>query len=295
MPKTMLFIFNPYTGGGRLKNKLMQILCEFADAGYMVTTCPTTAMGDARRFAQNAQDYDLVVCCGGDGTLNEVVDGIRHHKTPPLVGYIPGGTTNDFAASLLLPKSDMLTAARRIIHPKKIFQCDIGLFNEQAFTYVAAFGAFTDVPYRTKQKFKNVLGYFAYILEAASRLPTLRTSHVALRCDGCEIEDDFLVGMITNSSSLAGFSFPNKQRPHLDDGLFEVLLVHRPTHLSDLGALSAALLTRNVAHPGLTTLRASSIAVTGAEPIAWTLDGEFGGECAQANITVLPKSLHICI
>lgn len=292
----MLFIFNPHTGGGRLQGKLMSILCEFSAAGYEVTVHPTQAQGDAENAAAGADNiYNVVACCGGDGTLNEVVNGLLQCKNPPLLGYIPGGTTNDFASSLGLPKTDMLAAARRITQPRKHFAFDVGRMNGRAFTYVAAFGAFTDVSYGTPQKFKNMLGYFAYILEGVQKLPNLRPLHAVVETDGGQvIEDDFIYGMVSNSVSVGGFSFASNRKIRLDDGEFEVLLLRHPQNLSEFRELSAALVSRNITSPSLTALKARSLVVTSPEKISWTLDGEFGGAHTKAEIQVLHKALTIC-
>lgn len=292
----LLFIFNPATGAGRLRGKLMQILCLFSAGGYDLHVFPTEGPGDAARVVKDhAAGHSLVVCCGGDGTLNEVVEGLSTLEAPPELGYIPGGTTNDFASSLHLPKTDMLAAAGRILAPHKLFLCDIGQFNKRIFTYVAAFGAFTDVPYETRQDQKNVFGYFAYILEALPRLPSLHPWRVEIETDDMRMEDDFLFGMVSNSTSVGGFSFPGKERVRMDDGLFEMALVHNPQNLADLGELSASLLTRNLASPLITTLRAKKIRVKSERRMPWTLDGEFGGRLHDVDIRVRPRALKIRI
>lgn len=294
--KKLLFIFNPHTGGGRLRNRLMPLLCRFAEEGYTLTVCPTTCVGDARRYAQtHGDEHDLLVCCGGDGTLNEVVDGLRNCEVPPVLGYIPGGTTNDFASSLKLPRTNMMAAAERALKPRKIYKCDVGLFNNRAFTYVAAFGAFTDITYKTPQNFKNVLGYFAYILEAIPRLGNLQPCHMTLETDDATVEDDFIFGMVSNSTSVGGFSLLPKEKVHMDDGLFEVLLVRHPRNISDLRAVSSALLSHDDTAEGIVSLQAKKMRITSSQPLPWTLDGEFGGEVEQVDFSVLPRSLRICI
>lgn len=167
--KRMLFVYNPHAGKGLLKQKLSEIVDIFVKAGYEVVIYPTQAYRDAyRKITEMTEDYNLVVCSGGDGTIDEVVTGMmeREHKIP--VGYIPTGTTNDFANSLKIPK-DFLAAADNAVHGSA-FPCDIGQFNDDVFVYIAAFGLFTDVSYETKQEIKNVLGHLAYVLEGAKRL-----------------------------------------------------------------------------------------------------------------------------
>lgn len=294
--KRMLFIFNPNTGGGRLRSQLMPMLCHFAGAGYELTVCPTTAQGDARRYArEKASLHDITVCCGGDGTLNEVVDGIQGIDPTPLLGYIPGGTTNDFASSLKLPRSNMMAATRRVLQPRKVYKCDVGLFNERAFVYVAAFGAFTDVTYSTPQNFKNILGYFAYILEAVPRLANLPSHRIRLETEDTVVEDDFIFGMVSNSTSVGGLSLLPKEKVHMDDGLFEVLLLRNPHNITGLRALSVALLSHDEESDCIVSLQARQMRITAESPIPWTLDGEYGGEVEQAAFSVRQKAVHICI
>ena len=294
--KKLLFIFNPNTGGGRLKTKLMPILCAFSKAGYQVTVFPTGARGDAQKYAaEYGGGFKKVVCCGGDGTLNEVVDGLMQLEERPVLGYIPGGTTNDFASSLRLPKSDMLAAAARVIKPKRLYACDVGCFNQRHFTYVAAFGAFTQVSYATPQAFKNVFGYFAYILEGVQSLPNIQPYRLKIEHDGEVLEDEFVFGMISNSTSVGGFSFGKDTKISLDDGVFEVLLVRKPQNLIDLGGISAAIIGRNVDSQWIHSIQVKNLTITSDTEIAWTLDGEFGGSYKEVDIEVRPKAIELCI
>lgn len=293
--KKMLFIFNPHTAGGRLKTRLMELLVRFGAAGYEMSVWPTAAAGHAREIVlAHAAGCDVVACCGGDGTLNEVVDGMKDLRPKPLLGYIPGGTTNDFANSLQIPRSDMLSAAERIINPKRIFRCDFATFNGRAFTYVAGFGAFTDVSYKTPQHIKNVLGYFAYLLEGVQRLPGLEPTHICCECDEGVFEDDYLLGLISNSVSVGGFHMDNGHTVQLDDGLFEMILVKQPQNLSDLATLYNAVAGGDFSSPLLAVVRAKEFHVVAGEPIAWTLDGEFGGQVQDVRVEVRHRELLIC-
>lgn len=293
--KKMLFVFNPNTGAGKLKNKLMDIICLFSAAGYQLIIYPTQKAGDARNIVKSrAAACQLVVCCGGDGTLNEVVDGLMSLNPRPQLGYIPGGTTNDFASSMNLPKANMLAAATAIVESSSEHYCDIGSFNKRSFVYVAAFGAFSEVAYTTPQGIKNSLGYFAYLLEAVQHLPTIVPTRAKYLCEQGEFEDDYLFGMVANSTSVGGFPFPAKQKIQLDDGFFEVILLKHPRNLNDLRALSASLLSRKINSHLLTVLRVKEIEFTFAKPAAWTLDGEFGGECEKATIQVHKHAISFC-
>ncbi len=291
----MLFIFNPATGGVRLKNHLMEILCLYGHAGYKLVVLPTSGPGDAKRAASKADGCDIVVCCGGDGTLNETVEGLLKCKNPPRLGYIPCGTTNDFASAHGLPKNNLMAAAKRVLHPKEIFHSDVGLFNDRIFTYVAAFGAFSDVSFTTRQSAKNVMGYFAYLLEALGKLPGLQPVKLRVESEGKSLEGEFLLGMVSNSSAVAGITYPPEAEVRMDDGSFEMLLVRQPQNILDMGELSGALVTKNLDAPGVTLMRVQDIKVITPKPIVWSLDGENGGEHEEAHIRVQNKAIEICI
>lgn len=239
--KNLLFIVNPSAGRKHIKGKLLDIVDLFVKAGYNVKVYPTQAKKDATRIvSEEGWLYDVIVCAGGDGTLDEVIAGYMQCGCDTPLGYIPAGSTNDFARSLNIPK-DPIRAANRIVKysPKPI---DIGTFNGDCFVYVAAFGAFSSVSYSTPQEYKNHLGHMAYILEGIRSVPSLTSYHMKVEYDGNVIEDDFLIGMITNSLTVGGFPNPNSKIAQLDDGMFEALLVKYPTNPIDLQATISAYL-----------------------------------------------------
>ena len=202
--KKMLFIVNPRSGKGQIKNNLLEILDIFNKAGYEPTMHITQSVLDAKETVKaKAADYDVVVCSGGDGTLNETVSGLMEEGIEIPLGYIPAGSTNDFASSLRIPRN--MKKAAQLITEGRLFQCDVGTFNERYFNYVAAFGAFTEVSYATPQQMKNVLGHQAYILEAMKKLMSIKPATMILEHDGGRIEGEFLYGMISNSTSVGGF------------------------------------------------------------------------------------------
>ena len=204
MGKRLLFIYNPKAGKAQIRTKLADILDVFARNGYELTVCPTQKRDDARRIvAERSGDYELVVCSGGDGTLDETVTGMMQSGFRTPVGYIPAGSTNDFGGSLALPKN-MVKAAETIVTGRN-FPCDMGSFNEDIFVYIAAFGLFTDVSYETGQDMKNVLGHMAYILEGMKRLPSIRSYPMRVSYEDKIVVDDFIFGMVTNSVSVGGF------------------------------------------------------------------------------------------
>lgn len=203
MKKKLLFIFNPHSGKGLIKNKLLEIVDIMVKADYEVTIYPTQSKGDAQNHVrEEAKNYDLIVCSGGDGTLDEAVSGMMESEEKTLLGYIPAGSTNDFANSLRIPKS-MLKAANVAVKGRR-FPVDIGYFNGDSFVYVAAFGLFTAVSYQTSQQLKNVLGHAAYILEGMKQLLDIPVYKMRVEYDDEVLEDEFIYGMITNSISVGG-------------------------------------------------------------------------------------------
>ena len=202
--KDMLFIYNPKAGKALIRNHLVDILDVFVKGGYEVTVYPTQARGDAIKKTKKKKDkYDIVVCSGGDGTLDEVCTGMMESKVKVPIGYIPAGSTNDFAASLNLSKN-MVQAAEDIVNGDT-FAVDIGIFNEDIFAYIAAFGLFTEVTYETDQQVKNVLGHVAYLLEGMKSLATIKKYKLKVMTDETVFEDEFIFGMITYSHSVGGF------------------------------------------------------------------------------------------
>ncbi len=294
MDKKMLFIYNPRAGKAQIKSNLLDIIDIFVKAGYEVTAYPTQAAGDAvRAVRERHAGYDMVVCSGGDGTLDEVVTGMMMSDERLPIGYVPAGSTNDFANSLKIPKN-MRRAAETAVHGRD-FECDIGAFNKDIFIYVAAFGIFTDVSYQTKQDIKNVLGHAAYLVEGVKRLPSVRAYPLRITCNGEVIEGEFIYGMITNSHSVGGFRGITGQDVSLDDGLFEVTLIRKPSNPLDINNIILALVDKRVKSEHICTYAAKSVRVESKEPVAWTLDGEFGGEHLAAQIENCHKALKIRI
>ena len=201
--KKMLFVMNPYSGMRKAVKYLADIISLFNRAGYDVITHMTAGSGDATEVVSRlCSGMDLVVCCGGDGTLNETICGILHAGADVPIGYIPSGSTNDFAASLKLSTS-VMQAARDIVDGQPV-SYDVGRFGDRYFSYVASFGAFTKASYSTPQSVKNALGHTAYVLEGINELSQLRQEHVRMEIDGDVIEDDFIFGAISNSTSVGG-------------------------------------------------------------------------------------------
>lgn len=292
--KKLLFVVNGHSGKGQIKNKLLDIIDIMIKEGYHVQVHTTQEREDATKVVrEQAKYYDLVVCSGGDGTLDEAVTGMMQSEVRTPLGYIPAGSTNDFANSLEIPK-DMIQAAKTAVLGVP-FSCDVGEFNGDYFIYVAAFGIFTDVSYATSQELKNALGHVAYILEGAKRLHTIKSYHMRVEYDGNEIEGDFLLGMITNSTSVGGFKNMIGKDVKLDDGLFEVTLIHKPKNIIELNTIIASLTNLKDETDLIDSFRADSVKFYSEEEIPWTLDGEFGGDHKEVQIKDHCKAVDIMI
>lgn len=292
MSKKMLFVYNPKAGKAQIRFKLADILDVFAAAGYEMTVIPTRKKDDARvSVANRGSEYELVVCSGGDGTLDEVVTGMMQSGKNTPIGYIPAGSTNDFGGSLGLPKN-MVRAADVIVSGKD-FPCDIGAFNEDIFVYIAAFGLFTDVSYETAQDVKNVLGHMAYILEGMKRLSAIHSFPMKISYEDKVIEDDFIFGMITNSISVGGFKNITGKNVKLDDGVFEVTLIKRPRNPIELNNIMISLMNRDIDSDAMYCFRTDKILLESEKPVAWTLDGENGGSHTRVEIQNICKGIDI--
>ena len=294
--KKLLYIYNPNAGRQRSQEVLAEVLSTLSAEGYLLTVVPTAGPGDAAKAARElAPEHDRLVCCGGDGTLNEVVSGLLQlpEEARPVVGYLPMGSANDFSRSLNLPKSISEQAkiaangAHRIV--------DMGDSSEHTFTYVTAFGLFTEVSYSTPQNMKNMLGHFAYLLEGAGQLKSVPSYHMTITADGGqEIEGEFIYGMVGNTVSVGGVMSLPKDIVKFDDGQFEVLLVRKPRHVKDwqdmINFLSQLTIPRSGA---VEVFCAKEIQFHCDRPVAWTVDGEFGGERPDTVVKVLPKAIKI--
>lgn len=297
--KKLLFVYNPRAGKEMLKPRLSDVLDIFVKAGYEVTVHPTQAYRDAHYQIKEYEvgKYDLIACSGGDGTIDEVATGMMKRremgKDVVPVGYIPAGTTNDFAKSLHIPRKPLAAADNAV---KGVpFPCDIGKFNDSVFVYIAAFGIFTDVSYETDQAVKNVLGHMAYILEGAKRIFNIPSYKIKVEHDGEVIEDEFIFGMVTNSRSVGGFSNMVGKNIVFDDGLFEVTLIKTPKNPIALQEIIAALLIEQVDTKHMYTFKTKKITFDSVEEIPWTLDGEFGGEQDYVEIENVQKAMEIMV
>ena len=286
---------NPAAGTRKANPHLPEILSIFGQAGYACLTFMTQKQGDGRELAAGlAPKSDLVVCIGGDGTFNEVISGVVQAGASAPIGYIPAGSTNDFAASLGLSKN-VLQAAQDIVagRPKPF---DVGRFGERHFTYVASFGAFTKTSYTTSQNVKNALGHLAYVLEGIKELSKLRRCRVALTLDdGAREEGDYVFGAVSNSTSVGGILTLNPAVVDMNDGLFELLLVKYPENMAQLAEIGLALTSQKYDAPSLCFRSARKLVVEADAGMDWTLDGEYAKGAERIEIENLYSAVHIMV
>lgn len=291
----LLFIYNPHAGRGQVRSKLAGVLNAFTKAGVLVTAYPTQGPGDAARVAKElSQGFDRLACCGGDGTLHEVVSGLMElpESARPPIGYLPAGTTNDYARNLRLPKGmEDMAALAAAGEPRPV---DIGQLGEKYFIYVAAFGAFTSVSYDTPQQFKNTFGHLAYVLRGCAELGSLKSYPLRVEHDGGTLEGEYLFGMVSNTVSVGGIIGLPSDEVVLDDGLLELVLVEKPRSVAQMNAAVYALAKQEFSdESGVVGLHSSHFRITCDQEVTYTLDGEFGGEYRQADIAAVNTPVRI--
>lgn len=292
--KKLLMIVNPRAGRNKSRGPLYDAAVIFSQAGYLLSIHKTSAQpGDAAAAAAAAGAYDVVAAVGGDGTLNEVVSGLMTLERPPLLGYLPQGSTNDFASSLHLSENPAEAAAAIVgSTPRRL---DVGQWNTRYFMYVASFGAFTRSSYTATQAAKNALGHFAYILEGMKDLNSLRPYRVTLTADGETLDGEYLFGAVCNSTSIGGLMKLDPERVVLDDGKFELLLIPNPHTAIDLQNLVVALLNQEYDNEGLVFRHVSSIHLETEEDLPWSLDGEYAPSLPAVDIVNRRKTLEMLL
>ncbi len=294
MRRKMLFLINPNAGKGEIKSCLMPVLDIFTAAGFDVVTHPSRAPKEITRFIQEyGAEYERIICCGGDGTFNEMLAGIMSIENPPTVGFLAEGTVNDFASSLRLPRN--LVDAARVAAEGREFTCDVGKFNDRYYTYVAAFGAFTAVAYATPQSQKQALGRAAYILEGIRSLTEIRPYHVRFFHDGAWEEDEVILGMVLNATSVGGFKITGNAEVQLDDGLSEFILIRKVKNLMDFSAMLSAVLRQDFSSEYFRFFKTSAGTLEFDEDVPWTLDGEYGGTVRHAVIENKHHAIRIMV
>jgi YegS/Rv2252/BmrU family lipid kinase len=290
--KKALIILNPRAGLKKANRLLTDIIREIQKGGYICTSFITTAALDAKNIAaEMGANYDLIVAVGGDGTFNEVVSGIHTSGVKTLIGYIPAGSTNDFATTLKLSSSPK-EAAKDIVSGK-MRKLDIGSFNDRIFTYVASFGAFTETAYTTPQELKNALGHLAYIIEGSKDIWNIKSYKMKITTDEKTFEGDYIFGAVSNSTSLGGLLKINPNIVDMNDGLLEMLFIKRPENLNELGQIITALNTMNYNSPMIDFCSAPQAEIRAPKSMNWTLDGEMAEGKGVIKIKNIKDAVNI--
>lgn len=290
--KKMLFVINPNAGQKKAARSLAEMVSVFNRANYDVNVFITEKQGDAADMIfKRAKDVDAVVCCGGDGTFNEALTGLLYAGVDVPLGYIPAGTSNDFATSLKLPL-DPVEAAKNIAQGQPVAY-DVGQFNDRYFSYVASFGAFTRTSYTTPQSVKNALGHTAYILSGIQEISQIREISAKLELDGKVLEGHYLFGAICNSTSVAGILTLDPSQVDMQDGKFEILLVRSPKDIAEVAECIQAVQNKTYNCKMLSFLSARNVKITMDEAVDWTLDGEYQPGVAQVQITNRHKAIRL--
>lgn len=296
MSKKLLFIFNPHSGKGKIRNMLFDVIDGFTKLGYEVTAYPTQSINDCSARIQDCGEFDLVVVSGGDGTLNEAVSGmiqLSPEKRIPI-GYIPTGTMNDFANANKIPKN--ILDAVSLIPEKKTVLYDIGIFNGTPFIYVAAFGAFTDVSYDTPQTSKNLLGPVAYFLEGIKKLPKIEGVKTRIETvEGEVIEENVLLCLIMNSTSVAGLEIGESYDVDTNDGVFELVVFSKSDSLLDIPGIITAIKKGEKDHTGMRIISTKGAVIKTEKLVGWTLDGEYGGTADTVNFEVEHSAIRFVV
>lgn len=294
--RKMLFIYNPHSGRGEITQSLPDILWRFTSYGYDVTVHPTLAREDGQDFiGDHAGEYDVVVTGGGDGMLHELFVGILKNRSDIPCGYIPYGTVNDFASSLMISRNP-IEAVETIINGK-VKQIDAGIFNGQVFSYVAAFGLFTKASYSTDQGLKNLLGFGAYLLEIIKTTDLMHlndmSKHTRIRVNDREYEDDFIFGFAGNTLSVGGLTNIVPSQAQMNDGLLDFMFVRTPRNLQELDMIRQAFMSHDLDSSMILSFQAPDAVITMDKETEWTLDGEFGGSCIRADLSILNKAVKV--
>ena len=293
--KKLLLIVNPCSGRAKMRGELLRVTEIFSSAGFEVTVYPTKARGDATvRVSQlKGGEYERIVVCGGDGTLNEVITGLMQNDIKCKIGYIPSGTLNEWSSGLNISKN--IAAAAHDATSDRTILLDLGEFGDKYFTYTASFGAFTEASYSAPQDIKNVLGRAAYFFEGIKSLGNIKPHHLKFTCNGSVIEGDFLFGAITNSLSVGGIVKFQETAVNLNDGYFEVLLIRNPDTIVKFQSIVDGILRQDLNREGIEFFKTKEIIVEEGADVPWTLDGEYAPCPNKTKISNISSALQLVI
>ena len=291
--KKLLLIVNPFSGKAKMVTNLMAVTQILSDRGFEVTVYPTKRAGDATLRAKEIKEneYDRIVVCGGDGTLNEVITGLMLSGAKCKIGYIPAGTLNEWSLGLKIPRS--IPEAAKVAAANGEIRLDIGKFGERYFSYTASFGAFTEASYSTPQEVKNVLGQAAYFFEGIKSLGNIRPVHLKFECEEKTVEDDFIFGAVSNSMSVGGIVKFKENLVKLNDGLFEVMLIKNPKNILELQSILDGILRGDLNRAQIDFFHTKKLMVSGGKGVSWTLDGEFAPGKDSIVIENIPSALWL--
>jgi len=289
--KNCTLIVNAKAGKQRIKGKLVEIIQLFNQYDYRCIVEVTRYPGHAKKIAEKESNVDLVVACGGDGTLNEVINGLMNSNYNGKLGYIPCGTTNDFASSVHLSKN-CIKAAEAIVTGKAI-ALDIGKMEKHYFSYVASFGAFTKSVYQTDQNLKNALGYIAYLLEGVKSIGDIRPIRMKVTADNVVLEDQYLFGAVANSTSIAGVLRLDENLVQMNDGLFEVLLIRCPKDIPEIAKIANYINNRDYNNDFIRLIQTKSVKVEAEHIVHWNFDGEFVEGKRTMNFELVPGAIQL--
>lgn len=292
--KKLLLLANFYSGRGIIKPNIPEMIDYYNKKGFQVTVYTSQYKGHITEIVKNCgEEYDNIICCGGDGTLNETINGIMNLSKRPVLGYIPCGSANDFANSIGIPT--IIEDSYKTAVDGNKFTIDMGNINGRFFSYVAAFGLFTNISYETPQNIKNILGYQAYILAGIKEITNIKTYSVKIKYDMGEFEDNVMIGLVSNSNSIAGMKKLFENYANLNDGLFEVLLVKKPGNYSLLKNIVNCFVERKFDNDMFYSFKTSKLVIESEEGIKWTVDGEYCGDYNNSKIEVVPNAIDILI
>lgn len=286
-------VVNPHAGRQNILKELEEVEKIFAASGEVaVVQTQSAEQASAVIRAAAAEKPDRLVCCGGDGTLSETISVLAETGADVALGYIPAGSTNDFASSLGLPKEPIMVAQQiEAIQPRPI---DIGRFGDRHFIYVASFGAFTQTSYNTTQSLKNSLGHLAYFIEGIKELPQIKSYHVRVKTDeGAEYEGEYLFGSLSNSTSFGGIIKLDPEKVALDDGKFELTLVKKPKNLHELNKIIFSLMSGKYDEELITFVHTAGVSFTCAEAMPWSLDGEYAAGGNEVKAEAIEKAIRL--
>jgi len=290
--KSMMLIVNPKAGRMHSRNRLHALVRQFNQNDYQCHLYVTNRSGDVKQILEiYGKNYQLIVALGGDGTLNEVVTTMINSNISIPLGFIPGGTTNDFARSHQIPTN--FKSATQQIMTGSLHNIDIGAFNQRYFNYIATFGAYTAVAYQTNQTLKNWLGYPAYLISSFKHLNSLRKYSITITINDQTTQEEVIFLAITNSTSVGGLLRYPPEQIQLDDGYLEICLLRYPNIPTDWLSLTQALAMGQYNHPLIILTKASSFKIVSEEAIEWCLDGEYGGQEKNAEIHCLPQQIQL--